>query len=67
MGCRDAAGRTVAVDPTPVLGGDLLVNPDAGVIVMRLSDREAVAAARRDEWGFATHDRVCAASDRRRW
>jgi hypothetical protein len=59
MICRDVSGVAVAVDPTPISGGDLLINAALDVIVMRLSQREAVAAARRHELGFVLHTRVC--------
>jgi hypothetical protein len=62
MPCRDASGAVVAVDPTPIAGGDLLVNATLDRIVMRLSAREAVAAARRHELGFVVHARVCLAA-----
>jgi hypothetical protein len=66
MSCRDASGVVVAVDPTPVSGGDLLINAALDAIVMRLSPREAAAAARRHELGFVVHTRVCLSDNSRR-
>ncbi len=54
-------GGLVAVDPHPVLGGELVINPSLNIIVTVLNPREAASARLRGESGFVPHDRVCPA------
>jgi hypothetical protein len=49
----------VAVDPRPVPGGELLINPSTDSIVAVRNRSEALSARRRGETGFVPHDRVC--------
>jgi hypothetical protein len=59
VGCRTAIGAVVAVDPRPVPGGELLINPSTDSIVAVRNRSEALSARRRGEIGFVPHDRVC--------
>jgi hypothetical protein len=59
VGCRTAIGALVAVDPRPVPGGELLINPSTDSIVAVRNRTEALTARRRGEAGFVPHDRVC--------
>lgn len=57
--CRTPGGVAIAVDPTPIPGGELVINGVAGVVVAVLSCAAAASVRRRGELGFVPHTRVC--------
>jgi len=59
VGCRTATGAVMAVDPRPVPGGELLINPSTDSIVAVRNPSEVIHARRHGDAGFVPHDRIC--------
>jgi hypothetical protein len=63
VGCQTVIGAVVAVDPRPVAGGELLINPSTDRIVAVRNRREMITARRNGDAGFVPHERICPGRD----
>lgn len=59
VSCVTIIGAVVAVDPRPVAGGELIINPSTDRIVAVRNRREALHARRNGDAGFVPHERIC--------